>query len=125
MRLPPVSDTLRRCPVQGLPTSPGTTGNAGPLPPYLLQETARGLMRGGGVPSHRAGHRAPGEGKGDGILDPVLEALQSAGAAHMGAVGIHRILPTCTVLPAWSPSIHSLAGVMKLISMQALLMRIL
>lgn len=89
MRLPPVSDTLRCRPVQGLPASPGTTGNAGPLPPYVLRETARGLMRGGGVPSHRAGHRAPGEGKGDGILAPVLEALQSAGAARMGAVGIH------------------------------------
>lgn len=82
-RLPAVSDTPRCCPVQGLPTGPGTTSSAGPLPPYLLREIAQGLMHGGWHPP-AARHRAPGEGKGDRILSLMLEALQK----HCGPPGL-------------------------------------
>lgn len=69
MRLPPVSDTPHCRPMRGLPPSLETTSNADLLSPYLLWETAQGLMRHGGC-LLAAGHTW--EGKGDQILSLVL-----------------------------------------------------
>lgn len=77
LRLPPVSDTPRCRPGQGLPAGLGTTNSAGPLPPDPRRETAPGTMAGGwcslaaslGTDAPcplAAGHRAAGAGKGTG-----------------------------------------------------------
>lgn len=119
--LTPVSNTPRRRSVQGLPTGLETTGSADPLSPYLLRETAWGLMCGGWCPL-AVRHKAPGRGRGIGSCLRCWEHCRSVAVWWGCSRGLHRIIPTRMVLLEWSPSIHALAGAMKLISLQVFLM---
>lgn len=80
-----------------------------------------------GVPSQQGTEHPGGEGGSDPVsgAGSTSEALQFAGTAPMqGAEGLHQVIPTCTVLPEWSPRTHGLAGAMKFISLQVLLMHV-
>lgn len=121
--LTPVSNTPRCRSVRGLPTGLETTGSAGPLSPYLLRETTWGPMRSGWCPL-AAEHKAPGRGRGIGSCLRRWEHCRSVAVWWGRSCGLHRIIPTCMVLPEWSPSFRGLAGAMKFVSLQVLLIHI-